>query len=162
LSLADDADVLTMARYRSLDLWIETKSDLTPVTEADRAVEEALRARIERERPGEVAAGAEYGVVEGDVRWSRDPIDGTTPHVPGLLATRARCGRKDRGRNRPACEPVGRRCARPHRRRSRRPRERARRDARHPRRQSRLDQRTRARRRQSSALASLTAARSRP
>ena len=84
LSLADDADALTMARYRALDLWVETKSDLTPVTEADRAVEEALRARIERERPGDVAAGEEFGVADGDVRWWLDPIDGTKQYARGL------------------------------------------------------------------------------
>ncbi len=84
LSLADEADALTMARYRALDLWVETKADLTPVTEADRAVEQALRARIERERPGEVAAGEEFGVAEGDVRWWLDPIDGTKQYARGL------------------------------------------------------------------------------
>ena len=84
LSLADDADALTMARYRSLDLWVETKSDRTPVTEADRAVEEALRARIERERPGETVAGEEFGIAEGDVRWWLDPIDGTKQYARGL------------------------------------------------------------------------------
>ena len=84
LSLADDADALTIARYRSLDLWVETKSDRTPVTEADRAVEEALRARIERERPGETVAGEEFGIAEGDVRWWLDPIDGTKQYARGL------------------------------------------------------------------------------
>jgi histidinol-phosphatase len=84
LSLADDADVLTMRRYRALDLAVETKADLTPVTEADRAAEEALRARIERDRPGEVVGGEEFGVVEGDVRWWLDPIDGTKQYARGL------------------------------------------------------------------------------
>ena len=83
LSLADDADALTMARYRALDLAIETKADLTPVTEADRAVEEALRERIARER-GEAVAGEEFGVEEGDVRWWLDPIDGTAQYARGL------------------------------------------------------------------------------
>jgi histidinol-phosphatase len=43
LSLADDADALTLARFRAADLRVETKADLTPVTDADRAVERALR-----------------------------------------------------------------------------------------------------------------------
>ena len=73
-----------MARYRSLDLWVETKSDQTPVTEADRAVEEELRARIGRERPGEAVAGEEFGIAEGDVRWWIDPIDGTKQYARGL------------------------------------------------------------------------------
>jgi histidinol-phosphatase len=83
LSLADDADALTMQHYRSLDLAVETKADLTPVTEADRAVEEALRERIARER-GEAVAGEEYGVAEADVRWWLDPIDGTKQYARGL------------------------------------------------------------------------------
>ena len=83
LSLADDADALTMQHYRSLDLAVETKADLTPVTEADRAVEQALRERIARER-GEAVAGEEYGVAEADVRWWLDPIDGTKQYARGL------------------------------------------------------------------------------
>jgi histidinol-phosphatase len=83
LSLADDADALTMRRYRMLDLVVETKADLTPVTEADRAVEQALRARIASER-GDVVAGEEYGVEEGDVRWWLDPIDGTKQYARGI------------------------------------------------------------------------------
>jgi histidinol-phosphatase len=83
LSLADDADALTLRHYRSLDLAVETKSDLTPVTEADREVERALRERIGRER-GEAVAGEEFGVAEADVRWWLDPIDGTKQYARGL------------------------------------------------------------------------------
>jgi histidinol-phosphatase len=83
LSLADDADALTMHRYRALDLQVESKADLTPVTEADRAVEHALRERIARER-GEAVAGEEYGVEEAAVRWWLDPIDGTKQYARGL------------------------------------------------------------------------------
>jgi len=83
LSLADDADALTMQRYRALDLHVESKADLTPVTEADRAVEQALRERIARER-GEAVAGEEYGVEEAAVRWWLDPIDGTKQYARGL------------------------------------------------------------------------------
>jgi histidinol-phosphatase len=83
LALADDADALTLARYRAVDLAVETKADSTPVTEADRAVEEALRERIARER-GEAVAGEEYGVEEADVRWWLDPIDGTKQYARGL------------------------------------------------------------------------------
>lgn len=72
-----------MRRYRALDLAVETKADLTPVTEADRAVEEALRVRIARER-GDAVAGEEYGVEEGDVRWWLDPIDGTKQYARGI------------------------------------------------------------------------------
>src|SRR5436190_13777277 len=72
-----------MVRYRALDLAVGTKVDLTPVTEADRATEKALRARITRER-GDAVAGEEYGIEEGDVRWWLDPIDGTKQYARGL------------------------------------------------------------------------------
>jgi histidinol-phosphatase len=84
LALADDADAISMRHYRAHDLAVETKADLTPVTEADKGVEEALRVRLERERPGEAIAGEEYGVAEGDVRWWLDPIDGTKQYARGL------------------------------------------------------------------------------
>jgi histidinol-phosphatase len=83
LSLAEDADALTMQRYRALDLAVESKADLTPVTDADRAVEKALRGRIARER-SEAVAGEEYGVEEAAVRWWIDPIDGTKQYARGL------------------------------------------------------------------------------
>jgi histidinol-phosphatase len=83
LSLADDADAITMARFRAADLRVETKPDLTPVSEADRLVEETLRARIERERPGEAVLGEEDG--GGDpTGWILDPIDATKNYVRGI------------------------------------------------------------------------------
>jgi histidinol-phosphatase len=82
LSLADDADAITMARFRAADLRVETKPDLTPVSEADRLVEETLRARIERERPGEAVLGEEDG---GEATgWILDPIDATKNYVRGI------------------------------------------------------------------------------
>jgi histidinol-phosphatase len=82
LSLADDADAITLARFRAADLRVETKPDLTPVSEADRLVEQTLRARIERERPGEAVLGEEEG---GDASgWILDPIDGTKNFVRGI------------------------------------------------------------------------------
>ena len=83
LSLADEADALTLQRYRARDLDVATKDDFTPVTDADRAVEQALRGRIARER-GDAVAGEEFGVAEGDVRWWLDPIDGTKQYARGL------------------------------------------------------------------------------
>jgi histidinol-phosphatase len=83
LALADEADILTMRHYRSLDLRVERKADFTPVTQADHAVEQALRARIARDR-GEPVTGEEFGVEEGDVRWLLDPIDGTKQYARGL------------------------------------------------------------------------------
>lgn len=83
LSLADDADAITLARFRAPDLRVETKPDLTPVSEADRLVERTLRERIGRERPGEAVLGEEEG---GDDRsgWILDPIDGTRNYTRGI------------------------------------------------------------------------------
>ena len=83
LSLADDADRISLARFRALDLRVETKPDLTPVTEADRAVEAALRARLARERPGEAVLGEEEGGDDAS-GWILDPIDGTRNYSRGI------------------------------------------------------------------------------
>jgi histidinol-phosphatase len=82
LELADLADAITLARFRATDLRVETKPDLTPVSEADKAVEEALRDRIARERPGESVLGEEEGGPGGD--WVIDPIDATKNYVRGI------------------------------------------------------------------------------
>jgi histidinol-phosphatase len=84
LSLADDADALSLPRFRAVDLHVETKPDLTPVTDADRAVERALRERIGRERPGDGVLGEEEGDDGGDIRWILDPIDGTKNFSRGI------------------------------------------------------------------------------
>ena len=84
LALADLADGLTVARFRADDLHVETKPDLTPVTDADRAVERAVRERIAAERPGEGVLGEEEGDDGGDVRWILDPIDGTRNFARGV------------------------------------------------------------------------------
>jgi histidinol-phosphatase len=86
LSLADEADVLTTARFQALDLVVETKPDLTPVSDADRATEEALRIRLAAERPRDGVLGEEYGDQQptADRRWVLDPIDGTKNFVRGV------------------------------------------------------------------------------
>jgi histidinol-phosphatase len=83
-ALADAADAITVARFRASDLRVETKPDLTPVSEADRAAEEAIRALVARDRTGEGVLGEEFGDDGGDVRWIVDPIDGTTNYVRGV------------------------------------------------------------------------------
>ena len=86
LHLADAADALTLDRFGALDLRIETKPDLTPVTDADRGAEEALRELISQHRPGDALLGEEYGgtpVFEGR-QWVLDPIDGTKNFVRGV------------------------------------------------------------------------------
>src|SRR5205823_12042108 len=82
LELADVADAITLARFRAADLRVETKPDLTPASEADRAVEEALRERIARERSGESVLGEEEGGQSGD--WIVDPTDATKQYVRGI------------------------------------------------------------------------------
>jgi len=85
LSLADDADAITLSRFGASDLRVETKPDLTPVSEADRAVEERLRERIAAERPGERVLGEEFGADEGSgERWIVDPIDATKNYIRGI------------------------------------------------------------------------------
>ena len=83
LSLADDADAIALGRFRAADLRVETKPDLTPVSEADRAVEARLRERLAQERPGDPVLGEEEG---GDDTsgWILDPIDGTRNYTRGI------------------------------------------------------------------------------
>jgi histidinol-phosphatase len=83
--LADAADAITLARFRSLELRVETKPDLTPVSDADRAAEEAVRSLVAASNRGESVVGEEGGGggAEG-ARWIVDPIDGTRNYVRGL------------------------------------------------------------------------------
>ncbi len=86
LELADEADAITTARFRAHDLRVETKPDLTPVSEADRAVELALRARIAA-ATSHAFVGEEFDdvlVEDSDFRWIVDPIDGTKNYVRGV------------------------------------------------------------------------------
>ncbi|HEX2192410.1 MAG TPA: histidinol-phosphatase [Acidimicrobiales bacterium] len=87
LELADEADALTVARFRAADLAVDTKPDLTPVSEADRAVEERLRHQLTRARPDHGVLGEEMGEQSGSGtgwRWVLDPIDGTKNYVRGV------------------------------------------------------------------------------
>jgi histidinol-phosphatase len=84
-SLADMADEISLDRFRATDLVVTTKPDMTPVSDADKAVETALRAAILDSRPGDSVLGEEFGT-EGDSRrqWIIDPIDGTKNYVRGV------------------------------------------------------------------------------
>ncbi len=89
LVLADAADAIALERFRAADLQVETKPDMTPVTDADRAVERAIRERLATARPGDSILGEEYGTTEagdGGRRWLVDPIDGTKNYVRGIPA----------------------------------------------------------------------------
>ena len=83
--LLDAADEITTARFLAADLVVETKPDLTPVSDADQAVEKAMRARLELVRSGDAVIGEEYGVAGNSAReWIVDPIDGTKNFVRGV------------------------------------------------------------------------------
>jgi histidinol-phosphatase len=80
--LADTADAITMQRYGATDLVVKAKPDLTPVSDADTAVERALREALSRERPSDAVSGEEFGTDgAGARRWVIDPIDGTKNFV---------------------------------------------------------------------------------
>lgn len=83
--LADAADAATMERFKALDLKVETKPDMTPVTEADKAAEELIRTSLQRTRPRDAVLGEEFGTEgHGPRRWIIDPIDGTKNYVRGV------------------------------------------------------------------------------
>ncbi|MEU8822677.1 histidinol-phosphatase [Streptomyces sp. NPDC048636] len=83
--LADAADATTMERFKALDLQVETKPDMTPVTEADKAAEELIRGHLRRARPRDAVLGEEFGSEgSGPRRWVIDPIDGTKNYVRGV------------------------------------------------------------------------------
>ena len=82
--LADAAGEAIRPFYRA-HFDIEAKSDLSPVTQADRAAEGAMRAIIEKERPQDGIIGEEYGTIREDAAriWVLDPIDGTRSFIAG-------------------------------------------------------------------------------
>ncbi|MFC4012344.1 histidinol-phosphatase [Nonomuraea purpurea] len=83
--MADAADDLTMRRFKAVDLKVDTKPDLTPVSDADRTVEEAIRGTLRRARPRDAVVGEEFGKTGWGARsWIIDPIDGTKNYVRGV------------------------------------------------------------------------------
>ncbi|WP_263732479.1 histidinol-phosphatase [Cellulomonas sp. SG140] len=83
--IADQVDALTMERFRAQDLHVETKPDLTPVTDADRSAEELIRSQLSRTRPRDAVHGEELADTgHGPRRWVVDPIDGTKNFVRGV------------------------------------------------------------------------------
>jgi histidinol-phosphatase len=87
LRLADTADAITLARFRAADLRVTRKPDRTPVTDADTATEDALRAMLGAERAGDAVLGEERGgeVSENGRGWVLDPIDGTKNFSRGMV-----------------------------------------------------------------------------
>ncbi len=83
--LADVADSISLGRFRSANLEISTKPDATHVTDADLAVERALRDVLAAERPDDGILGEEYGTAGSARRqWILDPIDGTANFLRGV------------------------------------------------------------------------------
>ncbi len=86
LRLADDADAISKVRFGAVDLKVDAKPDLTPVSDADLAVEQVIRRVLGAERPDDAVLGEEFG---GDAefsgrQWVVDPIDGTKNFVRGV------------------------------------------------------------------------------
>jgi histidinol-phosphatase len=85
LRLAALADTITTARFRAADLVVTSKPDLSPVSDADQAVEQLIRQRLAAERPADAFCGEESGTAgSGPRRWVLDPIDGTKNFVRGV------------------------------------------------------------------------------
>ncbi|MFY9922754.1 MAG: histidinol-phosphatase [Mycobacterium sp.] len=86
LEIADAADALTLDRFGALDLRVDTKPDLTPVTDADRSAEELLRSSLTANRPDDSIFGEEFGGTPAFTgrQWVLDPIDGTKNFVRGV------------------------------------------------------------------------------
>lgn len=83
--LADLADAVSMPAFRARDFGVAEKADRTPVTDADRAVERALRERLQAARPSDGVFGEEYGAQGSSKRqWIIDPIDGTANFMRGI------------------------------------------------------------------------------
>ena len=85
-ALADLADAITLDRYQAQDLVITTKPDNTPVTDADRAVETAIREALATHRSTDGLVGEEFGSDKGSSGryWVIDPIDGTKNFMRGV------------------------------------------------------------------------------
>ena len=95
LQLADVADAISLPRFGAVDLQVRAKPDLTPVSDADTAVERAIREVLAAERPEDAVLGEEYGdsgpgpgagsdPATVSRRWVIDPIDGTKNFVRGV------------------------------------------------------------------------------
>lgn len=85
LELADAADEITRNRFRAVDLAVSLKPDRTHVTDADKAVEQELRTRLESARPKDSIFGEEFGTIGDSARqWIIDPIDGTANFLRGV------------------------------------------------------------------------------
>jgi histidinol-phosphatase len=80
------ADAITLDRYQAQDLVVTNKPDNTPVTDADRAVETAIREALATHREADGLVGEEFGSDKGSSGryWVIDPIDGTKNFMRGV------------------------------------------------------------------------------
>ena len=85
-ALADLADAISLDRYQAQDLVVSTKPDNTPVTDADKAVETAIREALTSHREDDGLVGEEFGSDKGASGryWIIDPIDGTKNFMRGV------------------------------------------------------------------------------
>ncbi|MDR1295499.1 MAG: histidinol-phosphatase [Bifidobacteriaceae bacterium] len=84
-ALADHADEVTLARFQAEDLRVESKPDLTPVTDADHTAERRIRQMLSSARHGDAIRGEEYDDQGESSRvWVIDPIDGTKNYLRGV------------------------------------------------------------------------------
>ncbi|KAA2313640.1 histidinol-phosphatase [Pseudooceanicola sediminis] len=85
--MADAAGAAILPFFRSAGLTEDNKlaGGYDPVTEADRAAEQAMRGVLARRRPKDAILGEEFGTKDGDsgLTWVLDPIDGTRGFVSG-------------------------------------------------------------------------------
>lgn len=86
LRLADESDAITRRRFLAMDLSVDSKPDLTPVSDADLAVETMIRTELASDRPGDALLGEEFGgtATFSGRQWVVDPIDGTKNFVRGV------------------------------------------------------------------------------
>lgn len=83
--LADQADNLTMKRFGAVDLQVDSKPDMTLVSDADRDAETLIRKLLGTSRSRDSVLGEEGGVTGASRRqWVLDPIDGTHNFVRGV------------------------------------------------------------------------------
>ncbi len=87
LTLAAEADLIAIDRYRAQDLDVQLKPDRTQVTDADTRVERMIRDHLASARPDDAILGEEFGGGDPHAlgrQWIIDPIDGTSNFVRGV------------------------------------------------------------------------------
>ena len=86
MAAADRADEIALHFFRNPGLQVDTKPDLSPVTEADRVIEAMARRLVRDTHPALGVLGEEEGEAAGtaEARLIIDPIDGTRNFVRGI------------------------------------------------------------------------------